>query len=316
VRRAGRTFHSRPPWRTAGSLRPESSSVRNGGAEIELALQEGAGLLVRREHRRLVAAIDHAVETGRLQSLLPGVYVGTGEPDLPLRARALMAWSPDAVVTGRAAAKLTFWPSLRVDHVDAAVRRVRIARSGYRLERRIVEPDLVVEQQGLRITTPALTVLDLCPSVGGDAIDTALRVRCVTLAELHRVLEHNPHRRGNALRRALLVDSRAEPWSEAERRAHQLLRAAGLLSWVTNYPVSVAGSRYFVDIAFPAAMLAIEIDGRVHDRYDAFEYDRARQNDLVLQGWRVLRFTWAMLVERPDAVLLAIRRALGLEQGR
>ena len=85
--------------------------------------------------------------------------------------------------------------------------------------------------------------------------------------------------------------------------------------WIQTIDI-VAGSRYFVDIAFPAAMLAIEIDGRVHERYDAFEHDRARQNDLVLQGWRVLRFTWAMLVERPDAVLLAIRQALGLEQGR
>jgi very-short-patch-repair endonuclease len=80
--------------------------------------------------------------------------------------------------------------------------------------------------------------------------------------------------------------------------------------WLTNHPVLVAGARYYVDIAFPEAMLAIEIDGRVHDRYEAFEYDRARQNDLVLQGWRVLRFTWAMLVDRPEAVLLAIVRAL------
>jgi very-short-patch-repair endonuclease len=103
---------------------------------------------------------------------------------------------------------------------------------------------------------------------------------------------------------------RDEPWSEAERRAHRLLREAGLAGWVTNHPVHIAGARYYLDIAFPGVMLAIEIDGRVHDRYDAFEYDRARQNDLVLQGWRVLRFTWSMLVDRPEAVLLAIHRAL------
>lgn len=285
--------------------------MRNGRAEIEVALQEGAGLLVRRDHRPLVAAMDHAVRTGRLQALLPGVYVGPGEPDLVLRARALMAWSPDAVLTGRAAARLTFWPALRVDEVDAALPRVRTAARGYRLEARAVDPDLVLEHKGLCLTTPALTVLDLCPSVGGDAIDTALRSRSTTLAALHRVLEQTGRRRGNGLRRALLLDSRDEPWSEAERRAHRLLRAAGLRGWVTNHPVRVAGSHYFLDIAFPAAMLAIEIDGRVHERYDAFEHDRARQNDLVLQGWRVLRFTWTMLVERPEAVLLAIQQALG-----
>jgi len=290
--------------------------VRNGEAEIQLALEQGAGVLVRRHHHQLVPAMDHALRVGRLQSLLPGVYVGAGEPDLALRARALMAWSPDAVVTGRAAARLTFWPSLRVDNLDAAARRVRIATPGYRLEQRVIDPDLVLEHQGLRLTAPALTALDLCTTVGGEAIDTALRTRSTTLAALRQVLEQTGRRRGNSLRRTLVLDSRDEPWSEAERRAHRLLRAAGLVGWVTNHRVVVAGAHYFLDIAFPAAMLALEIDGRVHDRPDAFEYDRARQNDIVLQGWRVLRFTWAMLVERPEAVVLAVRSALGLEGGR
>jgi very-short-patch-repair endonuclease len=285
--------------------------------EIEQLLHEGNGLLARRDHPRLVHAIDHAVRRGRLHALLPGVYVGTAAPpDLHLRARALTVWSPDAVVTGKAAACLTFWPALAVTDVDATARRTRALPSGYRFARRRIDPEDVVELPGLRLTSPALTVLDLCDVVGGEAIDTALRTRSVTLAELHRTLERHGRRRGNRLRQGLLHDSRDEPWSEAERRAHQLLRAAGIVGWATNHPVLVAGSRYFLDIAFPASMLAIEIDGRVHDRFDAFEHDRARQNDLVLHGWRVLRFTWTMLIERPAAVLLAIQQALGLAYGK
>jgi very-short-patch-repair endonuclease len=289
--------------------------VPHRNVELELALRDGGGVLARRDHVRLVPAIDHALRAGRLRALLPGVYVGAGAaPDLVVRARALMAWSPDAVLTGRAAARLAFWPDLAVVDVEAAARRVRAQTPGYQLERRAIDPELVLERDGLRLTRPALTALDLCSTLGGDAIDTVLRSGSASLAELHSVLDRTGKRRGNDVRRRLLLDSRDEPWSEAERRAHRLLRDAGLAGWVTNHPVHIAGARYYLDIAFPGVMLAIEIDGRVHDRYDAFEYDRARQNDLVLQGWRVLRFTWSMLVERPEAVLLAIHQALATEK--
>src|SRR5215210_7802144 len=91
--------------------------------------------------------------------------------------------------------------------------------------------EFVLERGGLRMTTPAPTALDLCDTVGGDAIDTVLRTRAASLAELHAVLGRTSRRRGNQLRRQLLLDSRDEPWSEAERRAHQLLRDAGLTGW-------------------------------------------------------------------------------------
>jgi hypothetical protein len=35
-----------------------------------------------------------------------------------------------------------------------------------------------------------------------------------------------------------------------------------------------------------------------------------RQNALVADGWRVLRFTWRMLKEHPEVVVAAIRQAL------
>ena len=62
----------------------------------------------------------------------------------------------------------------------------------------------------------------------------------------------------------------------------------------------VAGRQYF-----------IEIDGRFHeDDQDVFEEDRLRQNALVRAGWRVLRFTYAMLVNNPVYVVAIIRAAL------
>jgi hypothetical protein len=144
--------------------------VPHRSVELELALRDGGGVLARRDHVRLVPAIDHALRAGRLRALLPGVYVGAGAaPDLAVRARALMAWSPDAVLTGRAAARLAFWPDLAVDDVEAAARRVQAQTPGYRLERRAIDPELVLERDVLRSTPPALTALDLCSTLGGDA---------------------------------------------------------------------------------------------------------------------------------------------------
>lgn len=285
--------------------------MRTGGAEIERVLADGGGVLARRDHPELAGSLDWAVRRGHLVRLLPGVYAGVeAAGDLRVRARAAMLWCPDTVLTGAAAARLSFWPEVRPDVVTLAGRRLNGRWPGYRVERRVVDPELVLDAHDLRLTTPALTALDLCPVLGGDPLDVVLRTRRATLAELHAVLERCGGRRGNTARRALLLDSRDEPWSEAERLAHRILRAAGLTGWTTNHPVVVSGFRYYLDIAFPGVKLAVEIDGRLHHGADAFEKDRWRQNDLVLDGWRVLRFTWSMLVETPELVVAAVEQAL------
>jgi very-short-patch-repair endonuclease len=56
--------------------------------------------------------------------------------------------------------------------------------------------------------------------------------------------------------------------------------------------------------------LVIEVDGRHFHGEARSESDRWRQNALVLDGWRVLRFTWTMLERYPDRVVAAIERAL------
>ena len=108
-----------------------------------------------------------------------------------------------------------------------------------------------------------------------------------------------------------MLDSRDEPWSEAEREAHRLLRAAGIRGWRTNLPVALGPACYYLDIAFPERRLALEIDGRAfHSDRVSFERDRSRQNDLVLAGWTVLRFTWRMIAEHPEAFVAAVLQAL------
>jgi len=120
-----------------------------------------------------------------------------------------------------------------------------------------------------------------------------------------------PHRAGNRERLKLLIDSRSERWSTAERLGHRLLRAGRIKGWETNLPVRVNGQLFYIDIAFKQQKLAIEIDGRLHETdNDLFESDRWRQNALVAAGWRVLRFTMAMLRDHPEVFIAAILKAL------
>jgi very-short-patch-repair endonuclease len=86
-----------------------------------------------------------------------------------------------------------------------------------------------------------------------------------------------------------------------------LLRGSGLTGWrqgclVDGYPV---------DFAFVERRLAVEVDGwAFHSDSIRFRHDPHRQNNLVLRGWTVLRFTWHDLTHRPAVVINDIRAAL------
>ncbi len=244
--------------------------------------------------------------------VLPGTYVRSGQADdLVARVYAVAAWQPDAVVTGAAAARLTFWPAAAVGHIEVAWRGHAPRSTGYVFSQRRIAPEHVIERSGLRLSSPALTAVDLSGSLGGDPIDTVLRSRMARIADLWLALEAHQGRSGNVRRRRLLVESRDEPWSAAERLSHHLLHVERICGWRANYPVLVRGQLYFIDIAFVSERLAVEIDGRLHeDDPLIFERDRYRQNELVRAGWRVLRFTWSMLVNDPKYVMAAIRAQL------
>ena len=65
-----------------------------------------------------------------------------------------------------------------------------------------------------------------------------------------------------------------------------------------------------VDLGYPILRIAIELDGSIHLDEAVRERDLPRQNDLILLGWTVLRFTWKRFTNRPDLVVAEIRAAL------
>jgi very-short-patch-repair endonuclease len=285
--------------------------VRTTFQDVERLLTAD-GVIARRDHPELDTTLRYLVRRGDLARVLPGIYSAADQAaSLQTRVRALSRFDPDAILVGAVAARVSFWPDIRVDVIECAVRHSRATQAGYCFTRRHIPSELVTNRFGIRYTSPALTALDLCATLGGDAIDQALRTRAATLGQLYRALELTSARVGNRTRRQLLLDSRAEPWSEAERRLHRLLRHAGITGWKANRPIVLNDSTFYVDILFRKLKLVIEIDGRLyHTGTEVFETDRWRQNLLVLNGWFVLRFTWTMIEEQPEKVIAMVGEAI------
>ncbi len=113
------------------------------------------------------------------------------------------------------------------------------------------------------------------------------------------------------------IDPTLEPAeSDLETLLIQVLRRFGVPLPVRQFPVLVDGRQYRLDFAFPDLMVAIESDGfAAHGDRSSFEQDRARQNRLVLQGWRILRFTWRQICGRPEWVAGQVRAAIDRHDG-
>lgn len=108
---------------------------------------------------------------------------------------------------------------------------------------------------------------------------------------------------GSARAGQLLVAAADRSVSEAERLLVRMLRSSGARGWHCGFPAS----GFLIDIAFPDAMVAVEIDGWAwHMDAVRAQADKRRQNVLVRAGWTILRYTWHDLVERPAAVLAEI----------
>jgi len=300
----------------AAGKRADTTPTSPGYEEIERLLREH-GFLSRAAHRHLRHQMDYLQRRRLLVAVCPGFYVRAGtETDVDLRIRVTAAWHPDGILMGAAAARLSFDPDIEVPVIVMATRRKRRAPQGIRLIRCEVPDEHVTQRDGIRLTRAALTALDLSRHDDGAAIDTILREGLAQLRHLRRALKATPYRLGNPVRRAMVDDSRDEPWSPAERRAHRVLRDARITGWETNLRISLPEGRHgFLDIVFDDVKFAIEVDGYGYhgqtENRDAFELDRWKQACASADGWTIIRLTWRHLTEHPEWVVDVVRRILG-----
>ena len=138
-----------------------------------------------------------------------------------------------------------------------------------------------------------------------------LRGSAPTIALLERAEGLPPGYSGARRVAALIEDLSTGAHSDAENLLVSLLVQAGFNGYVVNLPVRLGNAPVRIDVAFPQARVAIEVDGRAfHSSPQRFQSDRTRQNRLVAAGWRVLRFTWEDLTQRPEQVLRRIAELL------
>jgi len=269
--------------------------------------------------------LDRRHRAGRLDLLYPGVYVLAGAPPT-WRQRLLgacLAAGPTAAASHRSAAHL--WGLLAGDQpVEITVPVRRAPRLKDTLVHRSTDltPHQVLRRHGIPVTNPLRTMVDLGAVLGPEEVETALDrglvAKLFTIVAVEHTLDRlaRSGRSGCGVLRTVL-DDRAlgdrRPDGLLEPRMARLMRNVGLPPAAFQHIVRDADQKALarVDFAYPEMRLAIEVDGwSAHASRHAFQADVDRQNQLVIAGWTVLRFTWHDVVRRPSVVAERLHRFL------
>ncbi|MGH9281876.1 MAG: DUF559 domain-containing protein [Acidimicrobiales bacterium] len=268
--------------------------------------------------------IDHGANRRLWDRLYAGVYRMAGVPPSELQAllAAVMAAGPGAVASHRSAAWLWDMGPFRVDVSGPLQRSLGPSVHMYRRPAGDLQD---TRRRGVPCTNPLRTVLDLAAT--GDeaaveeALDRSIAAGLLSPAAVESELGRRSRqgRRGVQLLRACLEHrldrGGTTRTSVLESAMNRLIVRFGLPAPERQHPLD--GGRYFLDYAWPAARVVVEVDGyRDHSSLAAFRSDRARQNALVLGGWTVLRFTWDEVRHRPASVATQILAALAAAPAR
>lgn len=259
--------------------------------------------------------VDRWIAGGRLVRVQPRVVRLQGTPAGAHQAMVAASLSAQGPVSHRSAAWL--WglvdPPEGVDVTVRYPRRVALRAPATAHRIRDLHPASTLERQGLLVTDPMRTVVDLGLLEPWWAVDKALgRAIGTRLLSVRAVitLREQLARRGRngtgVIQR--VFDERlirgADEDSVLELRLLGIIRRYGLPPVTFQHEIWHRGCFVArVDAAYPDRMIAIEADGfAAHSSPEAFEADHERQNALVALGWTVLRFTRNAIVRRPRAV--------------
>lgn len=297
-------------------------------AAFDLSIRQGG--VLRRDQAIACGLTDHQIDhrirdarwrrIGRL-----GYRVVDMEGPLDL-VRAAVAALPTAVASHQAAAELHAIPRVpRGVAVVSVHSQTTHSFPGVIVRRNHdLAPEDVVEVDDLSMTGVARTIVDLAAIVSWKhleaVIDDSLAAGLVSIAEITEVRDRIA-RRGKpgitALRKVL--DSAAPGprlGTALERLGAKVLIDGGLPEPEYEYQLPWEEEERRFDTVYADQRLAIEWDSREwHLRADAFQRDRERDRAAMLHGWRVLRFTWNDLTERPEEVVATVRAALASNPG-
>lgn len=297
-----------------------------GPFSLEHARAEG---MSRRDLRRLV-------RTNHLTRLRACVYVSTAELDVAAADPALqhaihvrglqLGFSTPVVAAAASAARiygLEFMDPPGSDPVvltgDLSVSGTR--RDGYRLRAAHLPDSHVTTHHGVRLTTPARTVVDLCaelPFVEGVVLaDSALRRRLVTPEELQDMAAWPSFRRG--IRKVREVIDFLDPQSESplESASRATMHLLGIRRPRTQVWIDINGIRIRVDFFWDDILVIGEADGFTkyaarpgQDAIAAIRAEKEREQLALEAGYEMVRWGWrevrspALLQRRLEAAFL------------
>ena len=194
-------------------------------------------------------------------------------------------------------------------------------RRGVKGYERALPPGDVIEWRGLRVTSPARTLVDLSEDISARELvvvgDEILRKGLATLAELTATLEVQSlnGRRGLATVRWALQRVDGKSGSPQESRARLRCEDEGLPRPACNVDIYDDSGGFIAcsDLVFKEAKVAVEFDGEHHLTVEQQRSDAIRDRLLIANGWVVLRAT-SRDIERSNTDLFDMIRTLLIER--
>ncbi len=267
-----------------------------------------------------------------IRRVLTGVYARCDLPDtVELRVAALaLVTNPFTVVCDHTAAwvwgidvysyaELEILPPLETWSIRG---NARVRRKGCAGGNRDLAPRDIVMVDGVRVTSPLRTALDLACRLGRRealaALDAFMRAHSLTRDELLRELTRFFRRRGVVQARELVsvadprAESQGESWTRMEMVDHGL-PVPDLQVWVHVDGVPT----YRLDLAYPKHRVCVEYDGlEFHTGAAATNRDRQRRQWLRAHGWVVIVVDKHMFTpEAVDTWVQEVREALASRTG-
>ncbi len=260
---------------------------------------------------------------GAWRRLHHGAFLlGSQEPSAHARilAAVLSCW-PQAVASHATAA----WLWGMIDRLDSTIHVLLLEarnagrRPGVHIHRpRVLAPRRVRWRQGIPLTCPLETLLDLAGTMGFEDLEAACALaiskRLTTLEQIRTAAASSPPRPGIGHLRKLAASPEGPALTRSgnERRMLQLVRQAELPNPEPN--VVVCGKE--LDLYWSDALLGVEVDAfGTHGSPLAFEADRHLDTDFKAAGIEVLRFTASRIRKHPHAVVARLSAVLALRLG-
>lgn len=253
----------------------------------------------------------------RLHEIHRGVYLVGHKvpPPLAIEQAALLACGEKSVLSHRSAANL--WSLLSYPASAPAWVTVPPGRSAGRPKIKIKRANLarrdIRTRDGLRLTSPPRTILDLSPLLDEGELERVVAEvefrGLASVAELKVQVDGNEGKRGVAkLRHVLdLPDGPKRTRSRGERAMLRVLRRVGITGFETNARIH----GYEVDFLWRDLGVVVELDGwDSHSGRIAFERDRLKIAKLIAHGLTVIPVTGRHLCDDPDGVVSRLERTL------